>query len=58
MTYKLTTSLLSMALFFVAFSARSLELAMVCALLAFLSGLLFWGRVFQELADRKERRGL
>jgi hypothetical protein len=54
-TYKLTTGLASLALFFVAFSASSLEVALLCALLAFLAGMLFWGRVFQELADRRER---
>lgn len=54
MTYKLSTGLSSLALFFVAFSAASLEIALLCALLAFLAGMLFWGRVFTEIADRRE----
>lgn len=43
MTFKLITGLLSLALFFGAFSTWILEASLVCALLGFLSGMLFWG---------------
>lgn len=49
MTYKLITGLLSVALFFGAFSTWIFEAALVCALLGIFSGLLFWGRVFEDI---------
>lgn len=49
MKFKLITGLLSVALFFGAFSTWILEAALVCALLGIFSGLLFWGRVFEDI---------
>lgn len=56
MTYKLITGLLSLALFFGAFSTWIYEAAMVCALFGFLSGMLFWGRVFEDIHQRRSMR--
>lgn len=56
MTFKIITGLLSVALFFGAFWTWIYEAAMVCALLGFLSGMLFWGRVFEDIYQRRTIR--
>lgn len=56
MTFKIITGLLSLAFFVGAFTTWILEAALVCALFGFLSGMLFWGRVFEDIYQRRTIR--